>query len=137
MKNNLLLSDEKHPSAALRVLIVEDNPYSSWTLERLLQLFGCDVSVARDGVTALEQITAGKPDVVLLDIGIPEMDGWEVSRRVRQQEQGKQPVLIAVTGYSSAEDRERSQQSGINLHLVKPIDVRELRELLAHYTSIS
>ena len=132
MLKKLLLPEVVRTGRALRVLVVEDQLDTAWTLKNLLQLFGCEVGLAADGFTALQQIEEGHPDVVILDIGLPGLDGWEVAGRVRQQHD-KPPLMIAVTGYASEEDREQSRQVGIDAHLSKPVDVMELHQTLASY----
>jgi CheY-like chemotaxis protein len=118
---------------AMRVLIVEDHLENRVTLEKLLTLYGYEVSTAADGLTGFEAIATLKPDVALVDIGLPGIDGYEVARRVRS-ELGDSPVrLIAVTGYGDAEGRAAVLKAGFNAHLVKPINptdlVRKLSEL--------
>ncbi len=109
-----------------RVLIVEDNHDSRVTLEKLLRLYGCEVSTASDGRAGFEAIERLKPDVALVDIGLPGMDGYEVARRVRSDLGGSPVRLVAVTGYGRAEDREAVFKAGFDAHLVKPIDPKEL-----------
>jgi two-component system OmpR family response regulator len=119
------------PPPGLRVLVVEDHADTADSLALLLTLFGHEVRVARDGPTALEMARAFPPDVVLLDIGLPGIDGWQVAERLRQQSGQKRPLLIAVTGYGQDADHRRSQEAGIDLHLLKPVDPDQLRRLLA------
>src|SRR4051794_458459 len=108
------------PLVALSVLVVEDQPDAAQSLAELLTLHGHCVSVALSGADALRSVEVRTPDVVLLDIGLPGMDGWAVARRLRAQARGKQPVVVAVTGYGAEADRWRSADAGIDLHLVKP-----------------
>jgi two-component system, chemotaxis family, CheB/CheR fusion protein len=116
-------------AAGTRVLIVEDNHDSRVTLEKLLQLHGCEVSTAADGHAGFDAISRMKPDVALVDIGLPDIDGFEVARRVRN-ELGELPVrLVAVTGYGR-EDRAAVFKAGFDAHLVKPIDPKELLRTL-------
>jgi two-component system CheB/CheR fusion protein len=115
----------------LRILVVEDHPDAAATLVTLIRLWGHDVRAAHDGLSALEVAQAFSPDVVLLDIGLPGMDGWQVAERLCQQPAPKRPLLIAVTGYGQDADRRRSQEAGIDLHLVKPVDPDQLRRVLA------
>ena len=86
--------------------------------------------LAHDGLVALELIAAQPPEIVLLDIGLPGMSGYEVARRLREQPATRDLLIVAVTGYGQAEDRRRSEEAGINLHLVKPIDLQQLQQLL-------
>jgi CheY-like chemotaxis protein len=136
-----------------RVLIVEDNLDAAETLAELLSLWGHEVRVVHDGSMALETAPTFQPDVVLLDIGLPGMDGYEVARQLRKAEGGRrkdesdplhpssfipQPaedphplVLVALTGYSHAEDIQRSEEAGFDHHLTKPIEPEKLRLLMS------
>jgi PAS domain S-box-containing protein len=113
-----------------RVLIVDDNVDSVESLAILLEMAGHDARTAHDGPTALETARAFRPRVVLLDIGLPRMDGYEVARRIRQEPGLAGTTLIALTGYGQEEDRRRSREAGFDRHLVKPVDPEELREVL-------
>jgi PAS domain S-box-containing protein len=124
-------------AAHRRILIVDDNCDSAESLSMLLEITGNKTYLAHDGLQALEAIEAHRPDVVLLDIGLPRLDGHEVCRRVREQTWGKDIVMIAVTGWGQAEDRLKSRQAGFNGHLVKPIDYDKLLELLSKLTNSS
>ncbi|HZU34709.1 MAG TPA: ATP-binding protein, partial [Gemmataceae bacterium] len=115
---------------ARHVLLVDDNQDAVETLAKLLRLDGHEVRTAYDGPTALGLARTRPPDVVLLDISLPGMDGFEVARRLRQDLGLKQALLVALTGYGHEEDRRRSRQAGFNVHLVKPVDVRALESLL-------
>ena len=119
----------------MRVLVVEDHADSAETLAVLLRLHGHEVDVAPDGPTALRIAAQNPPDVALLDIGLPRMDGFEVARRL-QERPGKKPLLVAVTGYGQEEDHRRSEQAGIDLHLLKPVDPEQLEKLLARFKTI-
>jgi CheY-like chemotaxis protein len=112
------------------VLVVEDSPdmLLSWLL--LLELWGYEPYTVSDGPAAVEAAGTLQPDIVLLDIGLPSLDGWEVARRIRQRG-GPQPLLIAVTGYGQDKDRRRSHEAGIDHHLLKPVDLDRLEMLLA------
>jgi two-component system, sensor histidine kinase len=112
------------------ILVVEDNADSRRTLARLLQLYGHRVEAAEDGPSGLETALRRRPEVVLLDIGLPGMDGYEVGRRIRKQ-LAADVFLIALTGYGQPEDRERVRDAGFDLHLVKPIDPEKLNSILA------
>jgi PAS domain S-box-containing protein len=116
--------------ATLRVLIVDDNRDAAESLARLLEISGHDVLVASNGAAAVDQAASMSPDVVLLDIGMPGMDGYELARRLRQLPKGSDMRLIAMTGYGGREDRARSADSGIDHHLVKPLDLAQLEQLL-------
>jgi two-component system CheB/CheR fusion protein len=114
-----------------RVLVVDDNVDSAESLALLLRLYGHDVRLAHDGLTALEEVRASAPDVVLLDIGLPKMDGYAVARHLREEPAFAHVKLIAMTGYGQDEDRRRAKEAGFDHHLVKPVDFDALRDLLA------
>jgi PAS domain S-box-containing protein len=115
-----------------RILVVDDSLLNAASLERLLVALGQDVRTAHDGKQALEAAREYRPDVVLLDIGLPVMDGYEVARRCRQEPRLQKTTLVAMTGYGKAEDRQRSQAAGFNAHLVKPVVLEDLELLLKH-----
>lgn len=115
-----------------RILVVDDNVDAARSLSMLLALEGHDVRVAHDGPGALRAAEEFQPDVVLLDIGLPRMDGYQVARRLRERREMEKVVLIALTGYGQDDDRRRSQEAGFNAHLVKPVDLDALRSALAH-----
>ena len=117
-------------SAQRRILIVDDNKDSADSLALLLQIAGNKTYMAHDGVEAVEAIEKHRPEVVLLDIGLPKLDGHEVCRRVREQPWGKDIVMIALTGWGQEDDRRKSEEAGFNGHLVKPVDYDKLLELL-------
>jgi signal transduction histidine kinase/DNA-binding response OmpR family regulator len=119
------------PGAGSRVLVVDDNVDAAESLAILLRLGGCVVRLAHDGPTALEAAQTFRPEIVLLDIGLPGMDGYEVARRLRTCPASADAVLVAVTGYGQAEDRVRSHQAGFDHHLVKPVDLAALHSAFA------
>jgi signal transduction histidine kinase len=104
------------------VLIVDDNVDAAVTLARLVELRGHHVEIAHDGAAALERVRSSVPDVILLDIEMPEMNGYEVARALRNDEHSRDVRLIAVTGYGKASDRERAEDAGFDAHLVKPVE---------------
>jgi CheY-like chemotaxis protein len=112
------------------VLLVEDNLDAAEALGELLRLWGHPVEIAHDGISALQTARAGRPEVVLLDIGLPGMDGYEVARRLRATAGLERVRLIALTGYGQEADRRRSSLAGFDHHLVKPVDLDHLRGLL-------
>jgi len=127
---------EPVPSPARRrVLIVDDNKDSADSLAMLMQMLGHHVRTAHDGETALETAQQLSPDIVVLDIGLPRLNGLEVARRLRQDLGLRDTLLIAMTGYGQEEDRRRSQGAGFNAHLVKPVDFGELQALLERFAS--
>jgi CheY-like chemotaxis protein len=118
------------PSRPLRVLVVEDKADTRRSLCTLLCLWGHETATAADGDAALEAATRLCPDVILLDIGLPRLDGWEVARRIRQVPGMGDVRLVALTGYGAPADRARSQEVGVDQHLVKPVDLNELQAAL-------
>lgn len=121
-------ADVLHPR---RVLVIDDNQDSTTSMAMLLKLVGHEVSVAQDGGTGLREAERFLPQVVLLDIGLPDINGYEVARRLRQHPSLQSATLIAMTGYGQPEDRQRSSEAGFHHHLVKPVDWETLERLLA------
>jgi signal transduction histidine kinase/DNA-binding response OmpR family regulator len=117
------------PAERKRVLIVDDNADGARMLARLLRAGGHEVEVAYDGPSALDLILASPPDIVLLDIGLPGMDGYEVARRIRLRDELDRTLLVALTGYGQAEDRARALEVGFDEHLVKPVSPDDLAPL--------
>ncbi|MDB5938284.1 MAG: multi-sensor hybrid histidine kinase, partial [Polaromonas sp.] len=114
-----------------RVLAVDDSVDAVEFLARLIRLSGHEVEVAYDGPGAVQAALATRPDVVLLDIGLPGLTGYEVARQLRQEPALKGTVLVALTGYGRESDRQRSRNAGFSYHLVKPVGVREVEDILA------
>jgi CheY-like chemotaxis protein len=112
------------------VLVVDDSRDGAESLALLLRLKGHDVRVAHDGLAALEAARANRPDLAILDIGMPGMDGYELAQRLREEPGLAKLVLVALTGWGQAEDRRRSQEAGFNHHLTKPADPAALERLL-------
>jgi signal transduction histidine kinase/DNA-binding response OmpR family regulator len=120
------------PTGASRILVVDDLQASAETLSTLLQMEGFQVRVAHDGQEALSIAREFRPNVVLLDIGLPGMNGFEVAHGLRKQPESREALLIALTGYGEAESRTRSAQAGFDFHMVKPADVNLLLSMLAN-----
>ena len=114
-----------------RVLVVDDNPDSVNSLATLLKLRGHEVHAAHDGLEAVEAAASLRPDVILLDIGLPKLNGYEAARRIREQQGGESVVLVAVTGWGQEADRRRSTEAGFDHHLVKPVELEALQRVLA------
>ncbi len=127
------VSEGQEPAVAptTRILVVDDNRDAADSLAMLLKLLGADVHLAYDGPSALEALSICRPSVVLLDIGMPGMDGYEVAKRVRRDSRFSNITLIALTGWGQENDRRHSQESGFDHHLVKPVDFGALQVLLA------
>jgi signal transduction histidine kinase/CheY-like chemotaxis protein len=119
------------PASSLRILVVDDNHDAAASLGVLLRIVGHDVRTAHDGVEAERLAEEFRPEVILLDIGLPRLSGYEVARRLRRRRWGKEMVLLATTGWGQETDRQRSVEAGFDHHLVKPIDPAVLMPLLA------
>ncbi|MDI3290955.1 PAS domain S-box protein [Polyangium sp. 15x6] len=126
-----LTHEAEHPLSghSRRVLVVDDNVDAAETMAALLETLGHEVAVAHDGEAALEAVSNGHPEIVLLDIGLPRMDGYEVCRRLRGDD-ATRPFIVAVTGYGQAEDRDRALKAGFDAHLVKPASFDAIQEVL-------
>jgi len=122
---------EPPPTTARRILVVDDNRDSAMSLAMVLKLTGHETHTAYDGLEAVEAAATFRPDVVLLDIGLPKLNGYDACRKIREQPWGKGMVLIALTGWGQDEDRRKSQEAGFDAHLVKPVDHAALTKLLA------
>jgi len=118
------------PTRGRRILVVDDNRDAATSLAELLQLSGHEAEIAHDGLEALQMAQNLRPDVVLLDIGLPKLNGFEVARKIRQETWGKNMMLVALTGWGQDGDRKKSGEAGFNAHLVKPVDPVTLMELL-------
>jgi PAS domain S-box-containing protein len=118
------------PAEKYRILIVDDNSLSSKSTAMLLRLMGHEIATAFNGFEGIEVARTFRPDVILLDIGLPKLDGYEVAQRIREQPWGKSTLLIAVTGYGQEEDRRRSLEAGFNYHMIKPVNLVELEKTL-------
>jgi len=119
----------------VRVLVVEDNVDAAETLSDLLTLWGYEVEVVHDGQAAIETAPRFRPHAVLLDIGLPRMNGYDVARWLRRDAGLAGVLLVAITGYGQESDRERGREAGFDHHLVKPVDLEVLRRLLAELAS--
>ena len=114
-----------------RILVVDDNHDSALSLAMMLSIMGHETRTAHDGESAVTTAESFLPEVVLLDIGLPKLNGYEVAQRIRENAWGKTMFLIAVTGWGQEEDRQRSSEVGLNVHMVKPVEPAALERLLA------
>ena len=114
-----------------RVLIVDDQPATVETLSMLLELSGHSIHSTGDGVEAVRLADEFRPDVVLLDIGLPRVNGYDVCRRIREHAWGREMVVIALTGFGADDDRLKARQAGFDMHLVKPVEPEHLLTVLA------
>jgi CheY-like chemotaxis protein len=113
------------------VLIVEDNDDSREMLQTLLQVRGHRVDAAADGPEGVDLALSERPQIAFIDLGLPGFDGFEVARRIRNQLTPRDIVLVALSGYGSSQDKERSSQAGFDLHLVKPVSADTLSQVLS------
>ncbi len=123
--------DGSDPKTSLRILVVDDNRDGADSLADMLGFMGGDTRTAYDGEEAVAAAVEFRPDVILLDIGLPKLNGYEACRRIRAQANGRKVVLIAQTGWGQIEDRQRTQEAGFDHHLVKPVGPAALMKLLA------
>jgi CheY-like chemotaxis protein len=119
---------------ARRILVVDDNRDSADSLALLLRLSGDDVHTVYDGLEAVAAAAQLQPDVILLDIGLPGLNGYDAARQIRER-RGRDVLLVALTGWGQEEDRSRSEQAGFDAHLVKPVDYAELTSLLTELST--
>lgn len=132
MTDNEKITAPKAPLAPRRrILVVDDNVDSAASMAMLLKVRGNETAMARDGLEAVEAAERFRPDVVLLDLGLPKLNGYDACRRIREQPWGKDMVLVALTGRGEDEDRRRSQEAGFHHHMLKPVDYPALMRLLA------
>lgn len=115
----------------LKVLVVDDDRDAVDMLKMLLELHGGDAHVAYDGAEAVQLAEALRPEIVLLDIGLPKMNGYEACRRIRQHAWGRSIIVVALTGLGHEDDYAKSEESGFDMHLVKPVEPELLLTVLA------
>ncbi len=120
--------------AALSVVVCDDNRDIADSLSLLLAYSGCRVSTAYSGREALSAVKAGHPDVALLDIGLPDIEGYEVAKRIRSMPARQDVHLVAITGYGSADDKKKALAAGFNIHLTKPVDFPVIEGVLEAMT---
>lgn len=118
------------PSISRRILVIDDNIDSAECMALLLRLGGHEVQMAHDGQAALDTALTFQPQIVLLDLGLPKLDGYEVARRLRAHPQIQKAILIALTGFGRAEDHQLSEQAGFDHHLTKPVDPNTVEALI-------
>lgn len=114
-----------------RVLVVDDSRDSAESLAIFLKLNGHEVHVAHDGLAAVALAASVRPDFILLDIGLPKLNGYEAAERIREQPGLQSVMMVALTGWGQAADRQRSQEAGFDAHLVKPVDLDALMTLMS------
>ncbi len=126
-----MTSTDRPTGAGRKILVADDDQDSAESLGMLLQLMGHEVRTAQNGLTAIDLAGDFRPHLIVLDIGMPGLDGYEVCRRIRQHEWGQVMVIAALTGWARDEDKDRSQEAGFNHYLVKPVDPKALEALIA------
>jgi CheY-like chemotaxis protein/two-component sensor histidine kinase len=124
------------PLTGHRILVVDDNRDAAVSLADLLQLSGNQAHTCYDGLEAVRAAEVFRPDIVLLDIGLPKLNGYEVARRIREQPWGRALALVAMTGWGQEEDRERSRDAGFDAHLIKPVEYGTLLRILAGFGKV-
>jgi PAS domain S-box-containing protein len=129
-------ADKVLPTSRYRILAVDDNKDSAVSLAMTLKLMGHTTQTAHDGLEALKVAEDFKPEVILLDIGLPKLNGYEVCRHIRQQGWGAHMVIIALTGWGQEEDKMKSTEAGFNFHMVKPVSIADLGKLLDGLLSV-
>ena len=128
-------ADAAKPAPKGRILVVDDNRDGAASLAMLLTVMGNDTRTAHDGLEGVELAEAFRPDLIVLDIGLPKLNGYDACRRIRARPWAKDTLIVAATGWGQDEDRRRSKEAGFNHHLVKPVDPAELHRLLAERQS--
>jgi CheY-like chemotaxis protein len=129
--NSLPAPSVKPAPHRFRILVVDDNHDSALSLAMMLSIMGHETRTAHDGESAVSTAESFLPDVILLDIGLPKLNGYEVASRIRENTWGQSMFLIAVTGWGQEEDRQRSSEVGLNVHMVKPVEPAALERLLS------
>ena len=124
------VDEDAETTVSHRILIADDNADSAERMGMLLRLMGNDVRIANDGLEAVEQAESFQPDIVLMDIGMPRLDGYEAARRIRNQDWSRDTLLVAVTGWGPSDDSEEATAAGFDRHFTKPLDPAELRRLV-------
>jgi signal transduction histidine kinase/ActR/RegA family two-component response regulator len=129
--------DGDSPKSSLRILIVDDNRDAADSQAMMLRILGNETRTAYDGLEGVQLADTFRPDVVLLDIGLPKLNGFEACRRIREQPWGKKLILVAMTGWGQEEDHRRSHEAGFDGHMVKPVDPKSLIKLLAELSPVN
>lgn len=127
-------TDNRHMPIAVssrRILVVDDNRDAATSMAKMLELLGHETRTAHDGLAAIEAAAAFRPEIILLDIGMPKLNGYEAARRIREQDWGRKILLVALTGWGQEEDRKRSREAGFDFHLVKPVELASLQALIS------
>ena len=130
-----VVSQPARPVSRLRLLVVDDNVDAAEALSQLLKQSGHEVRLATDGPAALDTVAQAAPDVIFLDIGMPGMSGYDVARALREMPRGEEFVIVAVTGWGTAEDKSKAKAAGFDHHLTKPADFDAVEQILESVTN--
>jgi len=123
----------EQPLTRRRILVADDNIDAASSLGMLLEMMGHEVCIVHDGVEAVEKATTFRPDIILLDLGMPQLNGYEACARIREQPSNKRTLIVALTGWTQEDKKQRSQRAGFDLHLIKPVELPALEQLLRDY----
>jgi CheY-like chemotaxis protein len=123
----------EQPLTRRRILVADDNIDAASSLGMLLEMMGHEVCIVHDGVEAVEKATTFRPDIILIDLGMPQLNGYEACARIREQPSNKRTLIVALTGWTQEDKKQRSQRAGFDLHLIKPVELPALEQLLRDY----
>jgi CheY-like chemotaxis protein len=123
----------ENPLTKRRILVADDNADAASSLGMLFEMMGHEVCVVHDGVKAVERAATFRPDIILLDIGMPQLNGYDACARIRQQPSSKGTLIVALTGWTQDDKKQRSQEVGFDFHLIKPVELPALEKLLRDY----
>jgi CheY-like chemotaxis protein len=123
----------ERPLTKRRILVADDNPDAASSLGVLLEMMGHEVCIVHDGVKAVDGAATFRPDIILLDIGMPQLNGYDACSRIREQPSNKGILIVALTGWAQDDKIQRSQQAGFDFYLIKPVEIAALEKLLRDY----
>ncbi len=123
----------EHALTRRRILVADDNSDAASSLGMLLEMMGHEVCIVHNGVEAVAKASTFGPDIILLDLGMPQLNGYEACSRIRAQPSNKGTLIVALTGWTQDDKKQRSQQAGFDLHLIKPVELPALEKLLREY----
>jgi CheY-like chemotaxis protein len=128
----MITSAARNGSRRLRILVAEDYEDAAQSIAMFLRMYGHEIHIVGDGAQAIASALRLQPDVILLDIGLPRVNGYEVATALRREALCKEALIIAVSGYGQADDLRRSRDAGVDFHLLKPVDAEALLELVSN-----
>ena len=123
----------EHALTRRRILVADDNSDAASSLGMLLEMMGHEVCIVHNGVEAVAKASTFGPDIILLDLGMPQLNGYEACARIRAQPSPKKTLIVALTGWTQDDKKQRSQQAGFDFHLIKPVELPALEKLLREY----